>query len=299
MMNKPNIFILVFLSIYSCYSQKMTVVDGNNKKPIPFANYSLYTNNQLVQSGYCNDEGKLYAKQEIYFDLIKVSCIGYENIEVYKNKIINDTLLLYPTVYSLREVIIRSSKKTKDVFTLGYTKNKKKANFGAMKGMKICVFIENPFHVSKFIQSFIFKIYNRYGTKLGFKIHFLEKDTLTNMPGKELLTQDIIMILEGNNRKEVEKDVSLYNIEFPSIGAFVGIEWFGVLDEETGSYKGVDTRNGSVELNDGSDEFNTFIQDVFSFYPWENMEKFKNDSKEYTNFKKCPTPSFGIKVYKE
>ena len=54
-----------------------------------------------------------------------------------------------------------------------------------------------------------------------------------------------------------------------------------------------------IEINDEAKEFNTFQQDVFSFYPWKNMEKFKKICEEYTNFKNCPTASFGVIIYKD
>ena len=119
------------------------------------------------------------------------------------------------------------------------------------------------------------------------------------MPGKELLQQEIIVILDSKSKKDVEHDVSQYNIDFPSKGAFVGIEWFGVLDENNKSFKGITSENGFIELNDVSTEFTTFKQDPFSFLPWKNMESFKNKIMKYTKFKNCPTASFGIKIYKE
>lgn len=290
------LFILVFLISFFGNSQKLHVFDTKTKMPVPYANYLLYFDDSLIKGGYCTEQGLIDIPDGVVYNKIKLTCIGYENFEVSKNKIINDTLLLNPTVYPLKEIVITSNKK-EEFINLGYIKSKRKARLGAIKGMKICTFIANPFHEPKLIHSFLFKIHNDNDTKLGFKLHLFENDTLTNKPGKELLQQDIIIILEGKSNKDIEHDVSSYNIDFPAQGAFVGIEWFGVLNEDN-NFKGIDTQNGYIEINDDSKEFNTFQQDVFSFYPWKNMESFKKKVEGYTDFKNCPTASFGVKLYK-
>lgn len=289
--------VFFFIISFCCTSQKLTVLDAETKKPISFVSFCLLKDNKIVKGGYCTEQGLFQVNSDIIFDIIKLTCIGYENYEISKNKIINDTLLLTPAVYPLKEVVIRANKK-QDFVDLGYIKSKRKTWLSAIKGMKICTLITNPFHETRLIHSFLFKIRNDNDTKLGFKLHLLEIDTLTNVPGKELLKQDIIVILDGKSNKDVEHVVT-YNIDFPAKGAFVGIEWFGVLDEDNNNFKGVDGQNGFIELNDVSKKFDTFQQDVFSFFPWRNMEKFKKKTEDLSNFKNCPTASFGIKIYKD
>lgn len=298
MFKKFYFFIFVFLTSFCCNSQKMNVLNSKTKTPVPFANYYLFLNENIVKAGYCSEDGELYIPKEVLYDKIKLTSIGYENFEILEKDIKDDTLLFVPAVYHLKEIEIIKNK-TDELISLGYLKSKRKAWLSATKGMKICTFIENPFLQTKLIHSFLFKIRNNNETKLGFKLHLFEKDTITNAPGKELLKEDIVIVLEGKSKKDVEHDVSLYNIDFPAKGAFVGIEWFGVLNENNDDFNGVDTQNGYIELNDMSKEFNTFQQDVFSFFPWKNMEKFKKISEEHTNFKNCPTASFGIKLFKD
>ncbi len=291
-------FIFVFLTSFCCNSQKMNVLNSKTKTPVPFANYYLFLNENIVKAGYCSENGEIYIPKEVLYDKIKLTSIGYENFEILEKDIKDDTLLFVPAVYHLKEIEIIKNK-TDELISLGYLKSKRKAWLSATKGMKICTFIENPFLQPKLIHSFLFKIRNNNETKLGFKLHLFEKDTITNAPGKELLKEDIVIVLEGKSKKDVEHDVSLYNIDFPAKGAFVGIEWFGVLNENNDDFNGIDTQNGYIELNDVSKEFNTFQQDVFSFFPWKNMEKFKKISEEHTNFRNCPTASFGLKLYKD
>lgn len=296
-MLKNFLFSLVFISYFKfCYSQKITVFDSKTKLPISFANFSLFNQDDFIYGSYCSDKGELVIPDGLLYSKIKITCIGYENLEINKENIKNDTLLLSLAVYPLKEIVITPNKKKKLV-DLGFFNSKRKTLLGASKGMKICTFIENPYTEIKRIHSFLFKIRNDNDTKLGFKLHLYEKDSVSNLPGKELLQEEIIIILDGKSKNVVEHDVTKHNIDFPANGAFVGIEWFGVLNEENSKFKGIDTQNGLIELNDVSNEFNTYQRDVFSFYPWQNLEKFKNDVKSYLTFKNSPTPSFGIKIY--
>ncbi|MEM0542549.1 hypothetical protein WFZ85_07960 [Flavobacterium sp. j3] len=298
-MRKKSIFILsFFLNFLLVNSQSLFVKDVQKKDIIPFANYFLFLDSAFVHGGYCSDNGKINIPKDILFNKIKVTSLGYENLEVLKNNLSTDTLLLTPTVYPLKEVIIKASKK-EEFTTLGYSKSKRKSHLSASKGRKICTFVDNPLNEPKIIHSFLLRIGNLYPTKVGFKLHLFEKDTITNTPGKELLQQEIIVILDGKSRKLIDHDVSRYNIEFPAKGAFVGIEWFGVLNEENSTFKSVDFQNGYIELNDVSENCDTFQQDVFSFYPWKNMERFKDKVKEDVVYKNCPTASFGIIIYKD
>lgn len=291
------LFILFFLNFFWSSSQNLTVLDAKSKKAISFVNYFLYQNEELVKGGYCSEEGIVLVDKNISFDKVKLTCIGYENLEIFKKSIDNDTLLLIPAVYPLNEVVVNSNKKN-ELVKIGYSESKRKTKFAAAKGKKMCVFISNPFNEIKIIHSFLFKIHNANHSKVGFKLHLFEKDSLTNMPGKELLKEEIIVILEGKNNKDVEHNVSEYNIDFPANGAFVGVEWVGVLNEENNNFRKNSTENGYIEINDESKEFTTFQQDVFSFYPWKNMERFKKINENILPFKNCPTASFGVKLYK-
>jgi hypothetical protein len=297
-MRHKHFLSLLLLVNFNCFAQEFYIKDVTTLKIISFANVMVFNGKEMVQGSYSSEEGKIAINKNRPYDKIIVSCLGYENLEVFKNQISNDTLLLTPTVYPLNEVVIKTNKK-EDIISLGYAKSKRKVEYTAIKGMKICTFIHNPLNEKKQIRSFLFKIYNYNNTKLGFKLHLFEKDTISNLPGKELLEQDIIVILEGKSRKLIEHDVNVYNIEFPAEGAFVGIEWFGVLNEENNTFRGVDTQNGYIEINDTSEKFDTFTQDVFSFYPWKNMESFKDKIKDHLIFKNSPTASFGIKIYKD
>lgn len=298
MLKKHLFFIIIFLNSVCSISQQLIVKNATTKIPVSYANFSLFKDEQIVQGGYCSKDGEILINKDLKFDNIIVSCIGYENLDVAKGLILNDTLLLKPTVYHLKEVIVKSNKK-QEFATLGLPKAKLKSLLGAFKGFEICTFIENPYHETKTIHSFLLKIRNPNKSKVGFRLHLYEIDSIKRTPKKELLTQDIIVIVEGNTKELIEHDVTIYNLELPSNGAFVGIEWFGVFNEETNTFEGENIENGYIEINDQVNALFTFRRSRFSFFPWSNMERFKKDTAPHQHFKNYPNASFGLKVYKE
>ena len=106
-------FILLFLNIFFASSQKLKVLDAKTKLPIPYANYILFFDTNVVKGGYCSDEGAVYVPHGVSFNKISLTSIGYENLDIFKQNIINDTLLLTPAIYHLKEVTITSNKKKK------------------------------------------------------------------------------------------------------------------------------------------------------------------------------------------
>ncbi|MFN5771655.1 hypothetical protein, partial [Flavobacterium sp.] len=219
-------------------------------------------------------------------------CIGYVSKSI-TNTSKNDTIFLVKKVITLDEVVI--SKKDFPFSVLGYTKNKKKIKLSASKGFQLCVYIDNPYKEVKQIKSFLFKVKRRENYKTAIRIHFYKKQPNNNEPGEEILNEDIVRYFDGKTKELVEIDVTKYWIEFPVEGAFVGIEWLGIVDEKTGEFienkeKWSDT---SIELNDASNKTLTFIKNATKKNTWSNTEQLGKDLglKNYLN------ASFGIKVY--
>ena len=79
-------FIFVFLTSFCCNSQKMNVLNSKTKTPVPFANYYLFLNENIVKAGYCSENGEIYIPKEVLYDKIKLTSIGYENFEILERK---------------------------------------------------------------------------------------------------------------------------------------------------------------------------------------------------------------------
>ena len=291
MLKKNHFFIILLFISFCCSSQTLKVVNQLTNIPIPYANYSVYKDKKIVQGSYCSENGKIVIKKGVDFDYLVVTCLGYEDLTISKEKIVNDTLLLKPTVYHLKEVVIKTNKNIQ-FQSLGFIKSKSKSHLGAFKGMEICTYIENPYRQVKTIHSVLFKIINPNKSKLGLRIHLYEFDSILKSPGKELLNQDVIVIIDKKGKNDIDYDVSAYNLEFPSNGAFIGIEWLGELNS-TNDFEDTVVENGFIEINDNSNTLTTFMKNRFAVFPWSNMEHFKRDTNCYKN---SPNASFGITV---
>jgi hypothetical protein len=274
-------------------SQNIYVQDFESKEPVSFANIKYIKNNNIVDATYCDEKGYINLNNNNPFEKIEISCVGYETITIYdfpKEKIV----FLTKKKIILDEVII--SKKSINFSDLGYTKNKKKITLSASKGFQLCEFIENPNKEEKLIQSFLFKVKRKKNYKTAIRVHFYKKAINKVEPGEEILTEDIIHFIDGKTKEMVEINVLKYRLELPIEGAFVGIEWLGNFNEETGEFISGDDKNWSdtsIELNDLIEEPLTFIKSRIKSNEWANTEKLKTNLK----FKNYPNASFGIKVF--
>lgn len=293
-MNTTIYKILFILLSINAFSQEVLVLDSLNKEPVAFTNYYLKKNSEIVNSGYCNERGIFSISKGIDFQTISLTCVGYES-KTLNSSDLKDTIFLKRSIVSLSEVVIPNSHVIK---LLGNSELKRKASLSASKGMEIAVFIDNPFRLEKKIHSFLLKIKNKQDLSTGIRVHLYSKDSLTNMPNEELLTENIVYILK-NNKSEFEIDVKDKGIVFPKEGCFIGIEWLGILDESTGFFSDdLANWNGTyVELNDSKNTSDTYFRNGINNQNWRDMEDFKNQVASFTHFKNYPNASFGFKYF--
>lgn len=293
-MKSTTTFLLVFLS-FVLNAQNVFIYDKESNIPVSFATISYVKESAIIDSFYCDKNGFCNLKNNNLFDKIEFSCIGYEKKIIYT--VNNDTVFLTKKVIVLNDVIVSSNK---NVFSLrGYTKYKKKITLSAYKGFEICTFVDNSSNTEKRIKSFLFKTRTQYGYQTAIRVHFYNKELNKISPGNENLNEDIIFIIDGKTKKTIEVDVSKYNLELPIEGAFVGIEWLGVVDDITGSFVDSNVKNWkstSIEFNDSINEPVTFFRNKLN-NNWENTEKMKTEFIKIIKYKNYPNASFGIKVY--
>jgi hypothetical protein len=289
---------LTFILIYTfSFSQKICVVDSLSKKPLPYTNAKFYLANKITGGDYCNVKGEIIF-DKINFDNVEFSQIGYDK-KIISKAIIKDSIFLKQNIIRLNEIKIVKNKK-KEVSSLGYIDYKKKIRLSAYKGFEMVVYIANPFKQPKDIQSFLFKVKKDEKFKTAVRIHFYKKDLEKLIPGEEILNENIIQYIDGEIKELFEVDVSKYELELPIEGAFIGIEWLGILDEKSGELR-IDKNNWDatyIDLNDKINQPLTFMRSKFRNPTWENTVKMKNESKKYIEYKNYPNASFGIKILK-
>lgn len=291
-----NCLIFLFFYVNTSFSQRLYVFDSESKKIIPYVNVSYIKYDNIIDADYCNEDGFIDIKSKENFDKIEFSCIGYENKLI---NTINDTIFLIKKIITLNEVVI--SKKNLTFSKLGYTKCKKKTTLSASRGFQLCVYIENTFQEKKVIKSVLFKVKRRDNFKTAIRIHFYKKQIEKLEPAEEILTEDIIRYFDEKSKENIEIDVSKYGLELPIEGAFVGIEWLGIVDWKTGEF--IESKefwsDTSIELNDSINKPFTFMKSRIKKHDWINTEKIKEDLKETLKFKNYPNASFGIKVFNQ
>ncbi len=292
-----NVFLLLFYLIHPLsFSQNIIISDSGTKQPIPFANIFLFKENKVINGYYCNDQGVFNFENSVDYEKIEFSCIGYETKFIVDFSKVKDTIFLVQKNIVLDEIKIK--KKNTILTELGFCNKKKKLNLSSFKGSEIVVFIKNNSGKDKDINSFLFKIKRQEKYKTAVRIHLYKKATDKIYPGAEILTEDIIQYLDGKLKGLVEVDVSKYGIELPFEGAFVGIEWLGIVDEKTGKFlEGIENwSDTSIEINDEINQPLTFMRNNLKNKIWSNTERLKKDFVKI-KYKNYPNASFGIKIY--
>lgn len=293
-----SIFLIINLiaNLNLLYSQNIYVLDMDTKKPIPFAN-ATFTNKNLITGGdYCDETGLLKINSIHQFDNITFSCIGYKQRTINTQKIISDTITLSKEIINLNEVVISKYLK-KDILTLGYNNSAKKFIVSGRKGIESVVFIENPQNSLLPIESFLFKIKRRDKFKTAVKIHFYNKNKQKFEPGEEMFAEDVICYLDENAKGTVEVNLKKYNLLLPIEGAFIGLEWLGIIDLNNNTNKGDWTDTG-IEYNCTLDKPLTFIRNRFKTNEWINTEIMKIEFSQFIKSNNYPNASFGIKLIK-
>lgn len=255
--------------------------------------------NKVIQTDYCDQNGFANISAQKIFDNMEFSCIGYES-NMRQKKDISDTIFLQKKSIALDEIKIVSRKNQQSTL-IGYSSFKGKGSIAAYKGFEICQFIENSYGKTKVIQSFVFKIIKHGKLKTAFRIHLYAKHKNKFEPGEELITEDIIRYFDEKKREMVEIDLTPYNLELPIEGAFIGIEWLGIVDEITGQF--VNSQKvapfTSVILNDMLSEQFTFMSKSIQEHSWQNMSEFEFNMKKIQKLKNHVNASFGLKLFND
>jgi hypothetical protein len=290
-MKKAFLLFLINSYFIPLYSQNIKIYDIETNRPVSFVTVSYFKNDSFIDSDYCDENGFVVIKNKD-FNKIDFSCIGYETKSIIEISNV-DTIFLKKKIITLNEVVIQNKKKSFSF--LGHSTKKRKISISGSKGFEICEFIENPYKTEKTIKSFLFKIKRRKDYKTAVRIHFYKKLDTKLEPNNEILKQDVVYYFDGKIKELVEVDVSNYNIELPSEGAFIGIEWLGILNEKGDFVEDLENWNDtSIELNDEISNPITFIKSRYGQTKWHNTEKMKADIAKFKNF---PNASFGIKIF--
>lgn len=203
---------------------KGKIMDINN---LPISMAHVHWQNQ--KQGTVSDADGNYLLAKTGADSLIISAIGYKTLVIANNKIAN-RIFLKEEIYLLKEIAVVPGEYREvelgflqeDLFKDSLVNFK---NNYSLEHFENVTFIKNPSQNIGQLQSVNFYIgaIGKYQTP--FRIHIYSVDSITGNPDKELLTKELIV------QSDVKDDwfkVSLkdLNIEFPSEGCFVSMEWF-------------------------------------------------------------------------
>lgn len=229
--------ILLFLS-FDCFSQtseKTFQIMNKDSIPIPDAIIKVYFENSEAQL-ISDSLGKFALKEEEIKNIKKIE-ISHLNFE---DKVIKfpapEKIVLDERAYLLDVTTVSAKIKIVGEPTL--------ENFGFND--IVVNFIPGTKNENKIIKKLKYNTVNFGGVKglkyLPFKANLYSVDSLTGLPGKQLIP-DSILLKRTDNKRYVEADISNYNIVMPENGIFIAFE---LLTEESYKVKLIQSRYGAI-----------------------------------------------------
>ncbi len=281
--------ILLFLFTISATAQiKGVVRDSITKEPIAYV--SVWVENKNL--GTSTEVNGTFEVTSSSVEKLQFSILGYKNKVVKINK--DGLYYLVPEDLKIEEVVIKNKENTKAI-KLGHSN---KSNISHLQG-KYPQILAKKFDYDSIYKATPYLKEIEVFTKSPiedaiFKLRVLEFDSIKQIPGKSILSENIIVKVKKGQKKNVI-DVSQYNIEFPKNGIVIGVENIIV---ESNKYiflkdeKSIDhiVYAPSVVLN-YVDELNSFW---FHNLKWYKREKYTLNYGRQKGEKKVIEPAINI-----
>lgn len=229
------LLLIVFVGIFFskvAIAQRISIVSKNTGEPLP---YATITNLGSKWANVSRADGSfLFTKENSnQTDTLIISYTGYETITLTLPAS-DKQISLQPVAEMLMPVEVFPCKSSKTTRTENYTKYKADYSLGSTEkalaswaahipnnDKSRSVVTQIQFYTSQFSG-------NKTSKKAPFKVRILSYDTLTKLPGKPLLYQELIVYPQGN---KAILDLNDYSIRFPKEGLVVAIDFFYAGDE--------------------------------------------------------------------
>lgn len=292
-MLKQTVLILIcFLQTILVQSQdtcNFFIVDSSTEQGVPFSAVSIFNNNDS-QGKYSDKNGRLTLECFTKFDSITFSCLGFYS-RVFYTKNIPDTIKLQSRSYEIPEVRVKPNSQAKYV-TIGHIKNRKESTLSSYSGFEMVSLIANPLGKETTISSVLYKlkIWDRFTFALRVHLYSVGSD---GMPCDELMHENVIMYIKSKKKEVVEQDISHLSIKLPVNGIYVGLEWLGLINENTNSIEVIDKERVSIVLVSSNMEAKMYFRDVKRGTPWDNSQVKHLLTKKNSS---PPVAAFGLKV---
>jgi hypothetical protein len=207
-------FFLV-VSQFALSQIKGVVKDSLSGEPIPYVN--IWVENETI--GAISEIDGSFVLATSSDKNIVFSILGYNKKTLKANQ--TEIVLLNPTIFDLKEMVILNKKETKQV-EIGTIKNSTFQAFENGPKVEAKFFpYEKSFGKTRFIKEVTIFTDSRIDNAT-IKLHFYSVDD-NGAPGEELLTKDYIVTLTKGVIKH-KFNLSQFDLEFPKNGLFVAYE---------------------------------------------------------------------------
>jgi len=215
MNEKRLIWIFLIVSQFALSQIKGVVKDSTSGEPIPYVN--IWVENETI--GTISEIDGSFVLATSSDKNIVFSILGYDKKTLKSNQ--TAIVLLNPTVFDLKEMVILNKKETKQV-EIGTIKNSTFQAFDNGPKIEAKFFpYEKSYSKTRFIKEVTIFTDSRIDNAT-IKLHFYSVDE-NGAPGQELLTKDFIVSLQKGVIKH-KFNLSNLDLEFPKNGLFVAYE---------------------------------------------------------------------------
>ncbi|WP_396138572.1 carboxypeptidase-like regulatory domain-containing protein [Flavobacterium sp.] len=214
---KENRLILFFLVVsqFALSQIKGVVKDSLSGEPIPYVN--IWVENETI--GTISEIDGSFVLTTSSDKNIVFSILGYNKKTLKANQ--TEIVLLNPTIFDLKEMVILNKKETKQV-EIGTIKNSTFQAFDNGPKVEAKFFpYDKSYSKTRFIKEVTIFTDSRIDNAT-IKLHFYSVDD-NGAPGEELLTKDYIVTLTKGVIKH-KFNLSQFDLEFPKNGLFVAYE---------------------------------------------------------------------------
>jgi hypothetical protein len=211
----------------SSHGQKCIEIRTNDNRIIPFA---TIVNSDNSYGKYADEQGNICIDLNLLSDTVFISSVGYKKLIVLRKEyLIKDIFVLEETPYELKEVIVKPTKIKKHSFST-YSKNIfsiYKNIWNPNTNLLITGFIDNYSKQVQLIEKVKFILYPKKSDILErFKIRFRFYENRNGTPFKEISQSNITTELKPGE-KNLEIDVTNWNLSLPETGIWIGMEVLG------------------------------------------------------------------------
>ena len=215
MIEKRLILLILFISQFALSQIKGVVKDSISGQPIPYVN--IWVENETI--GTTSEENGSFVLATSSDKNIVFSILGYNKKTLKANQ--TEIVLLNPTIFDLKEMVILNKKETKQV-EIGIIKNTTFQAFDNGPKVEAKFFpYEKAYSKTRFIKEVTIFTDSRIDNAT-IKLHFYKVNE-NGAPGEELLTKDYIVSLQKGVIKH-KFNLSNFDLEFPKKGLFVAYE---------------------------------------------------------------------------